>query len=122
MVRHYGCFAHHATPATGLDSIEALAEIFSLRRFGAGFFERSGMGILELSRCVAWRSRDERQSLGDENSWRCGDGSFSTDRDAPERACEIRVARAPQSSKRLGFCECVRDFDHHWLWPLKRGR
>jgi hypothetical protein len=42
MVRHYGCFAHHATPATGLDSIEAPAEIFSLRRVGTGFFERRG--------------------------------------------------------------------------------
>ena len=55
MVRHYGCFAHHATPATGLDSIEAPAEIFSLRRVGAGFFERSGMGVLELFCGVAWR-------------------------------------------------------------------
>src|SRR6188474_166829 len=121
MVRHCGCFVHHATPATRVDSTEALGEIFSLRRVGAAFFERSGMGILELSCCVAWRSRDERQSLGDENSWRCGDGNFGTDRDALERACEIRVARAPQSSKWIGFPECVRRFDRHWLWPLLRG-
>ena len=60
--------------------------------------------------------------MGDESSWRCGDGSFSTDWDALERACEIRVARAPQSSKRIGFSECVRPFDHHWLRPLLRGR
>jgi hypothetical protein len=32
MVRHPGCFTRHATPTTRLDSIEALAEIFSLRR------------------------------------------------------------------------------------------
>ena len=44
------------------------------------------------------------------------------DRDALERACAIRVAGAPQSSKRIGFSECVRGFDHHWLWPLLRGR
>lgn len=79
------------------------------------------MGVLELSCYVAWRSRDERQSLGDENSWRCGDGNFSTDRNPLERACEIRVARAPQSSKWIGFSECVRRFDRHWLWPLLRG-
>ena len=59
--------------------------------------------------------------MGDESSWRCGDGSFSADRDALERACAIRVAGAPQSSKRIGFSECVRRFDHHWLWPLLRG-
>src|SRR5882762_2645716 len=32
MVRHPGCFTRHVTPTTRLDSIEALAEIFSLRR------------------------------------------------------------------------------------------
>ena len=34
----------------------------------------------------------------------------------------IRVARASESSKRIGFSECVRRFDHHWLRPLLRGR
>ena len=60
--------------------------------------------------------------MGDESSWRCGDGSFSTARDALERACEIRVARAPQSNKRIRFSECICRFDHHWLRPLLRGR
>jgi len=44
--------------------------------------------------------------LGDENPWRCGDGSFSTHRDAHKWAREIRMAGAPQSSKRSGFPEC----------------
>ena len=60
--------------------------------------------------------------MGDESSWRCGDGSFSTDRDALERACEIRVARAPQSNKWIRFSECVCRFDRHRLRPLLRGR
>ena len=59
--------------------------------------------------------------MGDENSWRCGDGSFSTGWDALERACAIGVAGRPQSSKRIGFSECVRVSDHHWVWPLLRG-
>src|SRR5256885_3187055 len=53
MARHHGCFVHHATPAPGLHSIEAIAEIFSVRCVGAAFFERSGMGVLELSYCDA---------------------------------------------------------------------
>ena len=53
MVRHHGCFIHHAIPATGLDSIEALAEVFSLYRAGAAFLERGGLDILDLSGCVA---------------------------------------------------------------------
>ena len=60
--------------------------------------------------------------MGNESSWRCGDGSFSADWDAPERACAIRLAGASQSVKRIGFSECVCRFDHHWLWPLLRGR
>jgi hypothetical protein len=36
-------------------------------------------------------------------------------------AREIRVARPPQSSKRIGFSECARRFDHHWLRSLLRG-
>ena len=122
MLRHYGCFAHHATPATGFDSIEAPAEILSVRPIGAGFFERRGMGILELFCCVAWRFSDDREGVGNENSWRCGDGSFSSDRDALERACAIRVARGPQPNKRIGFSECPGHFDHQWLWPLLRRR
>ena len=59
--------------------------------------------------------------MGDENPWRWGNGSFSAHRDALERAREIRMAGAPQSSKRIGFPECVRRFDRHWLWPLLRG-
>jgi hypothetical protein len=43
MVRHPGYFTRYATPAAGLDSIEALAEIFSLHCVGAAFFEWSGM-------------------------------------------------------------------------------
>ena len=48
--------------------------------------------------------------------------SFGADRDAPKWAREIRMARAPQSSKRIDFSECVRRFDHHRLRPLLRGR
>ena len=42
MVRDPGCFTRHATPTTRLDSIEALAEIFSLRRGSTALFERRG--------------------------------------------------------------------------------
>jgi len=122
MARHLGCFAQHATPPTGQDSIKAFAEIFSLCRARADFFERSGVGILELSCGVAWRLSDERESLGDENSRRCGDGNFSIGRYAFERACTAGVARTPQSSKRIGFSECVRGFDHNWLRPVLLGR
>ena len=60
--------------------------------------------------------------MGDENPWRRSDGSFSTGWDALERACATRVARTPQSSKRIGFSECVRGFDHNWLRPVLLGR
>ena len=60
--------------------------------------------------------------MGDENSWRCGDGSFSSGRDALERARAIRVARGPQPNKRIGLSECLDHFDHQWLWPLLRRR
>ena len=36
-------------------------------------------------------------------------------------AREIRMAGAPQSSKRIGFSECVRRFNRHRLRPLLRG-
>ena len=49
-------------------------------------------------------------------------GSFSTGRDALERACAFRVACTPQSSKRIGFSRCVRFFYYYWLRPLLRGR
>jgi hypothetical protein len=117
MVRHRGYFIHYATPATGLDSPEAFAEIFSIRRVGATFLERSGVGILELS-LVDWRFRDKREGLGDENPWRCGDGRFGAGRNAPKRAREVRMARTPESSKRSGFSECVRRFDRHRLRAL----
>ena len=95
MVRHPGCFTRHATPATGLDSIEALAEIFSLRRGSTAFFERRGMDLLELSDCVARRFREKREDLGDEDPRRGRDGDSGIDRHAFERPCEIRMARGP---------------------------
>ena len=60
--------------------------------------------------------------MGDENSWRGGDGSFGAGRDALERACATRVAGTPQSSKRVDFSGGVRVINHHWLWSLLRGR
>jgi hypothetical protein len=61
------------------------------------------------------------EDLGDENPWCCGDGGFSADWNAFERAREIRVACAPKSSKRIGFSECVCVFNYHRLRPLLRG-
>jgi hypothetical protein len=49
MARHRGYFIHYATPPAGLDLPEAFAEIFSVRRVGATFLKRSGVGIFELS-------------------------------------------------------------------------
>jgi hypothetical protein len=54
MVCHPGRFTRHATPATGLDSVEAFAEIFPVRCAGPAFFERGRVGILG-SLSVAWR-------------------------------------------------------------------
>jgi len=48
MVRHLDVHSP-ATPATRLDSIEALAEIFSLRRGSAAFCSAASRGLLELS-------------------------------------------------------------------------
>jgi hypothetical protein len=122
MVHHPGCFTRHATPATGLDSIEALPQIFSLYCARAAFSKRSGMGILELFCPLAWRFRDKLKSLGDENPWRRRDGDFSADRHDLRCAREIRMARGPQSGERLRVSQCVRRFGHHRLRALLRGR
>jgi hypothetical protein len=84
------------------------------------FLERSGVGVLELP-SIVWGFSGKREILGNENPWRCRDGDSCTDRHAPERSCEVRMACAPQSSKRLDFSECVRRFNHHRLRPLLCG-
>jgi len=44
--------------------------------------------------------------------------SSATSYRSDARSCKIRMACAPQSSKRLDFSECVRRFNHHRLRPL----
>jgi hypothetical protein len=122
MVRHAGCFTRYATPATGLDSIEALPQIFSLRCARAAFSQRGGMVILELFRPVAWRFRDKLKSVGDENPWRRRDGDFSADWDGIDCACKILMARRPQSHERLRVSQCVRRSNDHRLRALLRRR
>ena len=80
------------------------------------------MGILELFRSVPWPFRDKLKILGDENPRRRRDGNFSSDRDAPNCAREIRMARGSQSGERLPVSHCVRRFGRDRLRALLRGR
>ena len=100
-----------------LDSIEALAEIFSLRGIGTPFLERIGVGVLELP-SIAWDFETSAKSWAMKIHGAAAMAILYADRHAPERSCEIRMACAPQSSKRLDSSECVRRFNHHRLRPL----
>jgi hypothetical protein len=121
MVRHPGYFTRYATPAAGLDSIEALAEIFSLHCVGAAFFEWSGM--------ACW------------NYLAASPGDFETSAKAWAMkihgaaamavlvligmllTAHVRFAWRARRNRANGsvFLSVCR-FDHHRLWPLLRRR